>query len=692
MGWRAQWLGLGLSLAACSGGGLELFVDLKTDLVAGVEFHEVRVRIDDAGAFRESLARAGTPFDEGLRVAEFDGLKRNPARVVRVELLDDRRRIVAERSVIVQHTVSRSLTVLITRDCRDVSCPSEQTCYGGRCVEPECLTGAEPSCPAPECVEASDCAAMDACASARCEGSVCVYLPAGRCGAGEYCDPAVGCRPLPAETDAGSGDAGPGDAAVMLPAPAPHWPPNGHPTGSVHADPSFNVRRPTFRWRAVSGAGAYRIQVTDDCPAGDFASCTFASLTWDVFVLPPLLEFQPPEPLAVSETPPVGTRYFWRVRACTADTADGGCGPWSAVRYVDVGRLSFDVDGDGYDDVVAGGREGAALFRGGSAGVSTTSSRLTNPLSDATASFGSPIAFGDVDADGFRDVLVGAESDRGFGSIVLYRGGLSGLGAPQVFENPPTSGINGFFGRRTDLADVDGDGYADLLASSVSQTWWYRGGASVADDPMPVGGEVARVLGDVDGDGYADAHVFSSSASVIAYGSPTGPMVRSTEGPSISYSYGDLDGDGWLEFGFWLSPTRSRLVTSAGGSLASAGEMDAAMGVIDYQVGAVVDADGDGDGDVWAGWGGMDDRFQGAVWFVPFDGRTPGPAAELVPCHGPCRISWALTSGADFNGDGLGDAAVGFPVAGGVAIFLGGSPPSPAGVLSFGIEDVGRGL
>lgn len=690
--WACAWL----LVVSCKSGGLELFVDLKTDLVAAVEFHEVTVLVEDTATFQETAVRPGEAFAEGQRVAEFAGLSSNPARVVRVVLRDDEGRTVAERQVVVRHTESRGVTVLITRDCRDARCADDQTCYGGRCVDPACVTGAEPSCPPPECAAAGDCAAMSACASARCEASVCVYFSSGSCGASEYCDPAVGCRPRPTMSDAGpedaggpdvgGTDAGSSDAGTGPPAPAPHWPPNGHPTGSVHAPPSFDVLRPTFRWRAVSGASDYQLQVTAECSAGGFDGCPFDSPVIDTRTAE--LTYQPAAPLEVATAPPVGRRYFWRVRSC----GSAGCGAWSRVRYVDVGRLSFDANGDGYDDVVVGGRHGGMIYLGGSGGVEVGGAVLVHPLTDTTSSYGSPISFGDVNADGYRDVLIGAESDRGFGSVVLHRGGPTGLDGGQVFTNPPASEANQFFGREAVLADVDADGYADLVAGNVDETWWYRGGPAVADTPTPIGRRrLAQGVADVDADGYADL-----LGEVVAYGGPSGPTIRSGDRVTARYALGDLDGDGWVEFVAGLNSTNASLATTAGGTFSMMGRLGAGMLAIDHQVGAVIDVDGDGDGDVWSSWPGTGSGEEGTVWYVAFEGRNPRVAQIASPCSGACRNGWALTAGADYNGDGLGDAAAGYPSQGGVALYFGrlatGAAPVPQLRTSGAVESLGLGL
>ena len=46
------------------------------------------------------------------------------------------------------------------------------------------------------------------------------------------------------------------------------------PTGSAHAAPAL---RPLFQWKPVDGATSYELQVDNNCPTTDFASCSLPS-------------------------------------------------------------------------------------------------------------------------------------------------------------------------------------------------------------------------------------------------------------------------------------------------------------------------------------------------------------------------------------------------------------------------------
>lgn len=213
--------GLSLWLSGCScGEGTELLVDFRTDMIPGVEFDSIEVRADGADAPPVSAA-AGEDFASPRRVATFDTLAPG-VRMLQVQLfLADRPLL--RRRVHVELRGRTVVLVVITRDCRGVSCPgsgrvTDTECLGGRCVSPECIAGDPEACGPPECMAAGDCIAGADCIDPVCEQGVCLDLPRERaCGAGEYCDPEAGCRALPVAGDAGMdvdagtiGDAGPG--------------------------------------------------------------------------------------------------------------------------------------------------------------------------------------------------------------------------------------------------------------------------------------------------------------------------------------------------------------------------------------------------------------------------------------------------------------------------------------------------
>ncbi len=222
----AGFLGLLCLGFGCEGdGSLTLLVELKTDLVPGVEFAAVHTSVATAAeptvtiAEREVDVALGRDLTAGRRVAELDGLAPGTY-VVTVSLVDIAGARVMSRDVVVTATATTGFTVLMTRNCVEVQCPAasgdptHSACVGGRCVEPRCTPETPEYCPIPECMAASQCSGdVSACAEPTCENGTClVRTETAMCGGGEYCDPAVGCTPVPALGDGGAMDAGPGDA------------------------------------------------------------------------------------------------------------------------------------------------------------------------------------------------------------------------------------------------------------------------------------------------------------------------------------------------------------------------------------------------------------------------------------------------------------------------------------------------
>lgn len=373
-------------------------------------------------------------------------------------------------------------------------------------------------------------------------------------------------------------DPDPLDQPVVLISPR-----NGASTGAVQVTRSL---RPLLQWRGNAAANRYEVQIDDSCDPQAFRSCMFPSPEVNQPVNGSTM--RPTNDLPVSTTAPVGRRYYWRVRGCGTR-----CTPWSEARYLDVGRLTTDFNGNGDTDLVIG--NGNATVNGGSSvgaiHVASGTRAGTPGTVTVTASGGAindfygiaTMSAGDVDGDGFADLAVTALLPSRAGRVHLYRGGASWPASTpsQILENPENQG-EALFGLSLASGDVNGDGRSDLVVgaetqdagslrqgkvfiySGQSSTEGLRAGPSAfLTHPDSFSRLFGRALatGDFNGDGYADIAIAADEngeGSVHIFpGGPRDIFVRSAalrrRGTSSGNEFGhalasgDFNGDGYAD-------------------------------------------------------------------------------------------------------------------------------------------------
>lgn len=195
-----------LAGAGCSS-GRSVYVQLQTDLVAGVEFDTVLLR---SVGTRTIDVDTSDHFGRPVQVGEFAGIADGARFNVQVELRRDGE-VVLERLVQRRVTSDAVVLVVISRNCLEVECPTASApaateCLGGQCVEPDCEGSA---CVSPECVADGDCRASVDCVEPLCVEGVCLEQPVdARCEASEACVPETGCVPTSGAVDGGAVDGG----------------------------------------------------------------------------------------------------------------------------------------------------------------------------------------------------------------------------------------------------------------------------------------------------------------------------------------------------------------------------------------------------------------------------------------------------------------------------------------------------
>jgi len=401
-----------------------------------------------------------------------------------------------------------------------------------------------------------------------------------------------------------------------------------------------------------------------------------------------------------------------------------------------------DVNGDGYDDVIVGAirydagqaDEGAAfVFLGSPTGIgngnpTTAAAQLESNLAGAYMGW-SVAGAGDVNGDGYDDVIVGARSysagQSAEGAAFVFLGSASGIAS----GNPSTAAAqlesnqaNAFMGWSVAGAgDVNHDGYDDVIVGAPSYAsgqsaegaaFVFLGSASGIADGNP--GTAAAVIqsdqasanlgrsvagaGDVNHDGYDDvivgapnydgtlsnegaAFVFLGSATGVASGNPTsaatrllGGLASAAFGSSVAGA-GDVNGDHYADV-IVGAPTQGAAFVFLGSAsgIADATQATAATQLttaggtsFGTSVAGAGDVNGDGYADVIVG----DPNFSATqpaeggafVYFGSALGVPSGSPAtanvELVSGQLSAYLGQSVAGAGDVNGDGGADVIVG---------------------------------
>jgi len=181
-----------------------------------------------------------------------------------------------------------------------------------------------------------------------------------------------------------------------------------------------------------------------------------------------------------------------------------------------------DVDGDGYDDILIGAprydnnRGRAYLFYGGP-DLDTTADLTFDEGQNEGDIFGIGIAFGDIDNDGYDDIIIGAGGyNEKRGRAYLYWGGdrnSMDANADKIFVGDEEKGSK-FGSGQPAVYDIDNDGYDDIILCAVGWAYFYFGSTKESmdtsydlifkqEDPeYSFGYRIS--CGDIDNDGYGD--------------------------------------------------------------------------------------------------------------------------------------------------------------------------------------------
>jgi hypothetical protein len=416
-----------------------------------------------------------------------------------------------------------------------------------------------------------------------------------------------------------------------------------------------------------------------------------------------------------------------------------------------------DVNGDGFADVIVGAKvydngqtdEGRAfVFHGSATGLSgapwadPNDADWTAESDQASAQLGVSVATaGDVNGDGFSEVIVGAylhdngQTDEG--RAFVFHGSASGLsGGPNAgpgdadwtAESDQASAELGI--SVATAGDVNGDGFADVIVGAhkydngppdEGSVFVHHGsatGLSPTANWTAEGGELGvgvqlgisvATAGDVNGDGFSEVIVGApffdngqqdEGIAVVYLGSATGlfqevlwtaesDQADAELGISVATA-GDVNGDGFSDVivGAWLydngETNEGRAFVFHGSATGLpqrfadpndadwTAESDQASVGLGHSVATAGDVNGDGFSDVIVGapfyHNGQSNEGRAFVFHGSASGLSGGPNAGPLDAdwtaesdQASANLGFSVATAGDVNGDGFSDLVVGAP-------------------------------
>ncbi|MDZ4724701.1 MAG: FG-GAP-like repeat-containing protein [Leptospira sp.] len=296
-----------------------------------------------------------------------------------------------------------------------------------------------------------------------------------------------------------------------------------------------------------------------------------------------------------------GTNGITQTGASAANNIISGLAPGNGLSfgfYMSIG----DLNGDGYADIVSGESNYASnsgrlyiFYSTGTNGITVSSATSADAIieGETGSEFGLIPAIGDLNGDGYGDIVTGAQRyNSNSGRVYIFyspgSGNFSNINATAASQIIDANSTNNTLGASVATGDINGDGYSDLVVGAPSFSsasgriygFISSGSGGIATNTVNSGtsfvldGEIANNAlgfyvntGDMNGDGYMDvisgsptydnskgrAYVFHSNGSsgINSLGAASANSIITGEVNSglLAYrnSVGDINGDGYTD-------------------------------------------------------------------------------------------------------------------------------------------------
>jgi hypothetical protein len=356
-----------------------------------------------------------------------------------------------------------------------------------------------------------------------------------------------------------------------------------------------------------------------------------------------------------------------------------------------------DVNGDGYDDIVIGAW--ADDNNGSASGSARVLSGLDGSVlytfngDSAFGKFGHSVSgAGDVNNDGYADIVIGAYTDDNNGASSGSAQVLSGQDGSVLYSFNGDSAGDYFGASVSGAGDVNNDGYADIVVGANGD----ENNGTASGSARVFSGQDGSVLytfngvsayyhfgrsvsgaGDVNNDGYADilvgvpgeslggsARVFSGQDGSLLY-TFNGDSSNDQFGSSVSGA-GDVNNDGYADIviGAYaddnngLESGSTRVLSGLDGSRLYTFNGDSADNRFGSSVSGAGDVNGDGYADILVGAYGDDSNGADSGSARLFSGLDGSVLFTFKGDNTNDRFGLSVSGAGDVNNDGYADIVV----------------------------------